>query len=76
VECVVGLQLEGQKPPCVTPVSAAPGVAARRRFEVGAAGQQRHVIEDGAKQGMGSVGIAPAVVVVQFVDQLHELPGI
>jgi hypothetical protein len=69
VERIVGLELEVQKPTSVTPVSAAPGVVACGRLEVATAEQRRNVIEDGAQQCMGGVGVAPAVVVVQLGDK-------
>src|SRR6266567_1744763 len=76
VEGVVGLELEVQEPARVAAVGAAPGVAAGCGLEVSAAEQRRDVIEDGAQQGMGGVGVTPAVVVVQLGDQRGELAGI
>lgn len=76
VQRIVGLELEVQEPTCVTLVRAAPRVVARGRFEIRAAQQRRDVIKDSAKQRVGGVGVAPAVVVIQFGEQPHELAGI
>jgi hypothetical protein len=70
------LEPKVQKPPRVTAVSAAPGVVVRGRLEVGTPEQRRNMIEDGAQQCMGGVGVAPAVVVVQLGDQFRQFPGI
>jgi hypothetical protein len=69
MERIVGLKPEVQKTTSVTPVSAAPGVIVCDRLKVPTVEQRRNVIEDRAQQCMGSVGVAPAVVVVQLGDK-------
>jgi len=76
VEGIVGLELEIQESANVTAVGAAPRVVVGGRLEVGTAEQRRNVIEDGAQQRVGGVGVAPAEVVVQLGDKPGEFSGI
>jgi hypothetical protein len=74
VKRIVGLELEVQQAMSVTPVCAAPGIVVGGRLEVGTAEQRRNVIEDGAQQCMGGVGVA-ARIAAELAALGLALPG-
>ena len=73
MEHVVSLGPEVQQFLYVRPVGARPRVVVCHGREAGPAEHRRDVIQDRPEQGVCSVGVIPAVVVVEFGDEPQQL---
>jgi hypothetical protein len=75
VQYVVRLRLELQQAGHVLLVGPGPGVVVHGRLKRLVPEDGRHVVDDGAQQGVARVGMAVRVVVIQLVQRRDVQPG-